>query len=1076
MKKRFYVLLAGALLPFSVLGQQIDNREKYDIAKDTVLYTIGYAHLDSEWNWDYPTVINEDIKKTMLDNFKLFEKYPDYVFNFTGSRRYHMMKEYYPELYKRVAEYIKQGRWFVSGSSVDEAEVNVSSSESLLRQVLYGNLYFKREFNKVSTDYMLPDCFGFVATVPSVWNHAGLLGFSTQKLTWGSANGIPFNVGIWYGPDGKGLLAALNATSYNGNVVKRLDKDKQWTARMNADINEYGIGFDYRYYGTGDQGGAPRENDVRNAVGSVKQKDGNFKVVLTSSDQMFKDITPALRDKLPTYTGDLLLTGHSAGSMTSQAYIKRANRKNELLAKSAEQLASIADWLGGAAYPTNKINNSWDLVLGSQFHDIMAGTAFPKAYEYAWNDEFIAMNGFSEVIKNSVSAISHQLNTRVEGKAVVVYNPVAIDRQDVVTAELTYARLPKNISVFDKDGNTLPSQIISSSGNKLTLIFLASLPSAGMSVFDVRETKTNPMVPTALIIKNDTLENKYFKVSINKNGDISSIYDKKALKEVLSQPASLQFLKENPVEWPAWNMDWKDRKNPPIDFLNQDVTIKIVEQGPVRVAIQVTKKGQNSMISQVISLAAGDAGKRIEVNNKIDWQSKEVSLKAAFPTTVINENATYGMNTAAIQRSTNNEVKFEVPNRQWFDLTDRSNSYGVSILEDCKYGSDKPDNSTLRLTLMYTPKANSYVYQGTQDWGIHDFKYAIYPHVSDWTYAGSPWQGSFLNSPLIGFETSKHDGALGKDISLIRLNTDKVDIMAFKKAEESDYYIVRLNELYGRDASGVSVSFPAKVTEAYEVNGQEQKIGDADFNNGTLNLDMTKFAIRSFAVKFARTSAAGSKPEQKSIEIPFDQDVISADANRGDGDMSGGLTYPAELIPSEIVSEDISFKMGNTSDGAKNSIAADGQKINLPAGKFNKLYILAAATKDTTGTVIVGKQRFKIGFQGWTGFIGQHYGRELTDHDRKVTAITSAYVKRDNIAWYASHCHSPNGNLAYQYSYLYKYEIDIPRGAKSITLPQNVNVKIFAITVADKVNDDVIPLQPLYDDFKDDKPVQLRGN
>jgi len=581
-------------------------------------------------------------------------------------------------------------------------------------------------------------------------------------------------------------------------------------------------------------------------------------------------------------------------------------------------------------------------------------------------------------------------------------------------------------------------------------------------------------VPSTLTAKDNVLENKYFKVSIDRNGDISSIYDKTALKEVLSQPASLQFLKENPVEWPAWNMDWKDRKNPPIDFMNKDVAIKIVEQGPVRVAIQVTKKGQNSMISQIISLAAGDAGKRIEVNNKIDWQSKEVSLKAAFPTTVINENATYGMNTAAMQRSTNNEVKFEVPNRQWFDLTDRSNSYGVSILEDCKYGSDKPDNSTLRLTLMYTPKANSYVYQGTQDWGIHDFKYAIYPHVSDWEHAGSPWQGSFLNTPLIGFETSKHDGALGKDVSLIRLNTNKVDIMAFKRAEESDYYIVRLNELYGRDANGVSVSFPAKITEAYEVNGQEQKIGDADFNNGSLNLDMTKFAIRSFAVKFAKTSAAASKPEQESIEIPFDQDVISGDSNRSDGDMSGGLTYPAELIPSKIISEDISFQMGNTRDGAKNSIAAADQKIALPAGKFNKLYILAAATQDTTGIVTVGNQRFKIGFQAWNGFIGQHYGRKLADHDRTVTALTNAYVKRDNIAWYASHSHSPNGNLAYQYSYLYKYEIDIPKGAKSITLPKNENIKIFAITAVNKANEDITPLQPLYDDFKVNQPVQLR--
>ena len=190
------------------------------------------------------------------------------------------------------------------------------------------------------------------------------LGFSTQKLTWRSSNGVPFNIGIWEGPDGKGLLAALNATDYTGRVVSRLDKDSTWNARIQDGINKYDIPFDYRYYGVGDVGGAPREEDVKNVVGSLRNSDSKFKVVLTSSDQIYRDITPELRKKLPTYSGDLLLIEHSAGSMTSQSYMKRANRKNELLAKSAEQASVLADWMGGAAYPGVKINNAWELVLG----------------------------------------------------------------------------------------------------------------------------------------------------------------------------------------------------------------------------------------------------------------------------------------------------------------------------------------------------------------------------------------------------------------------------------------------------------------------------------------------------------------------------------------------------------------------------------------------------------------------------------------------------------------------------------------------------------------------------------------
>ena len=1074
MKNRLCLLLvAGLLLPALMFAQPIDKREKYDISKDKVLYTVGYAHLDTEWNWEYPTTINEYIKNTMEDNFKLLEKYPDYVFNFTGSRRYNMMKEYYPASYQKVSDYIKQGRWYVSGSSVDEGEVNISSSESVIRQVLYGNLFFKREFNKESYDYMLPDCFGFVATLPSVWSHAGLLGFSTQKLTWRSTNGVPFNVGVWEGPDGKGLLAALNATSYTSSIEERLDKDKAWTARMESNINKYGISFDFRYYGVGDTGGAPREKDVINAVNSIKHEDSNFKVVLTPSDQIFKDITPELQEKLPTFAGDLLLTEHSAGSMTSQSFMKRANRKNEQLAKSAEQLASVADWLGGAAYPMNKINNGWDLVLGSQFHDILPGTSTVLSYDYAWNDEFIAMNAFSEVIKNSVSTIAHGLNTRVEGKAVVVYNPVAIEREDVVTAELSYAKIPAAIKVIDRNGNTVASQIISSEGKKLTIIFLAKLPSVGLAVYDVRET-TGASADPAMTVTNESLENSYFKVKIDSNGDIASIYDKKALKEVLSKPATLQFQQERPSQWPAWNMDWNDRKNPPFDFMNKEVTVKVVEQGPVRVALEVTKKGQNSEISQIISLAAGEAGKRIEVSNKIDWQSKEVSLKAAFPTTVTNEFATYGLNTAAIQRTNNNDVKFEVPARQWMDITDRPNNYGVSILEDCKYGSDKPDNNTLRLTLMYTPKANSYVYQGSQDWGIHDFKYGIYAHVGDWAHAMTPWQGSFLNAPLVGFETSKHEGAIGKEISLLKINTSKVDVMAFKKAEESGYYIVRFNELYGKDAKGIVVNFPGKVVDAYEVNGQEKKIGTADFSKGVLNFDLTRFLIRSFAVKFEQPAVAMAKPAQKKVEIPYNEDVISFDANRTDGSVTDTLTFPAELVPASIISEDITFNTGNSADGQMNVVAAKGQKINLPDGDFNKLYILAAATEDTRSDLKVGNQTVNLNVQKWTGWIGQHYGRKLYFNDLKVAEITNAYSKRDNIAWYANHRHSPKANDAYQYSYLYKYEINLPKGAKRVTLPDNGKIKIFAITVAKSINEDIVPLQPLYDDFKDNKPVQLR--
>jgi len=1073
MKHSF--LLFAFLLPVFLVAQPLEKQKKLNIAKDRVLYTVGYAHLDTEWLWDYPTTINEYIKNTMEENFLLFEKYPDYVFNFTGSRRYNMMKEYYPVMYEKVKDYIRQGRWHVSGSSVDEGEVNVSSSESLIRQVLYGNDFFQKEFGVVSQDYMLPDCFGFLANTPSIWHHCGLLGFSTQKLTWNAAVDLPFNIGVWNGPDGKGVIAALNATEYGGGIKKRLDQDSTWSARLDDNFKKYGFAFDYRYYGVGDMGGAPRETDVRHAVGSLNHSDSKFNVVLSSSDQIYKDITHEIQKKLPVYRGDLLLIEHSAGSLTSQSYMKRMNRKNEILAQSAEQLSSVATSLMGAEYPMTKLNNAWNLVLGSQFHDILPGTSIPIAYNYAWNDEFIAANGFSESLKSGISNVASQLNTQVMGRAIGVYNPVATTREDIVTAEVDYPVMPENIKVMAENGKVVPSQILSKNGNKLKFIFLAKVPSLGMSVFDVQESNSASVPDSKLLATSNSIENLYYKVIVGQNGDITSVFDKIQKKELLLKPARLEFQHEKPGYWSAWNMDWNDRKNPPVDYLDGDATIKIIEQGSVRVALEVTRKKRNSEITQIISLSTGDAGKRVEIANKIDWQSTGVCLKAAFPLVADNENATYNIGVGTIQRNNNHSKKFEVPSKQWFDLTDKSGKFGVSILEDCKFGSDKPDNNTLRLTLLYTPEAHhDFAHQSTQDWGIHDVKYGIYSHKGNWSESETPWQAEFLNKPLIAFEAPKHTGKLTKSASFLSFNTPKVGLMAFKKAENSDYFIVRVNELLGKDQKGLSAKFHTKIEDAFEVNGQEQKIGQADFSADLLKFDISHYTIRSFAVKFASQAAA---PVQLALQLPFNQDVVSFDRNRSDGDFTNRQTYPAELFPEGVISEGIHFKMGAVKDEENNVLDCVGQTIKIPSGNFNKVYILAAAAGDLKGEFLLGDQSVNLTVQNWTGFVGQFYNRKFAANNRDVVGVEAPFVKNSNIAWYASHLHQryPTKNEAYKYSFIYKYEVGLPKGAATITLPKNEKIKVFAITLAQKTGDDIQVLQPLTDDFKENKSYKLRN-
>lgn len=1087
MRQIFISLLV--LLPVLALAQPPERRAKYDISKQRVLYTVGYTHLDSEYEWDYKTTVTDYLKNTMAENFRLFDKYPDYVYSFTGARRYHLMKEYHPELYKRLKGYVEQGRWNVAGSSVDEGEVNISSPESVLRQILYGNNYFRSEFGKESVDYMLPDCFGFVANLPSVLHHAGLLGFSTQKLTINSfkaANPIPFNVGVWNGPDGKGVVACLDATDYDGDIFPRLDLDSYWDKRLADDQKRYGISFDYRYYGCGDMGGGLRDRDVIYASGSLNNPDSKFKVVMTSSDQMFRDITPEIHKKLPVYAGDLLLIEHSAGSMTSQSYMKRLNRKNEILAQSAEAAACMAGYLTGLPYPAEKLNNSWELVLASQMHDVLPGTAIPSAFKLAWNDEFIAQNGFAEVLKNGLSEVVSQLDTQTKGQPIAVYNSLSHNREDICTAEMEFASAPAHIRVFDAWGKETPSQIISRKGNKVKFIFQAKTPSLGVSVYEVRESETASAISSVLKIEPNTLENEYYRVTIDDRGDISGITDKKQNRELLQKPARLEFQREVPRREPAWNMFWYDRQKPPFAFMDEQVSIRTIENGPVRVAFEVTKKGQNSEITQMISLATGEPGKRVEVANKLDWQSTGVSLKASFPLVAENEKATYNLGAGTIQQDNNRENKFEVPAKKWFDLTDKSGKFGVSVLEDCRYGSDKPDDHTVRLTLEYTPSAElcpTWLYQASQDWGIQHFKYGLFSHSGDWSESETQEQADNLNTPLIACEVPKHSGSLGSSFSFLNVSNPNVGVMALKKAEQSDFLIVRVNELSGKDQSKVVLRFAGKIADAYEVNGQEQKIGSVAFKENNLTIDLTHYTIASFAVKLMPKNEI--QKNQSVVALDYDQDVMSFDDNRTDGDMTrkydptshGDVkNYPAEMIPSELVSEGIQFKLGSPADLQKNAVTCKGQTLKLPSGNYNKLYFLASATEETTGTFQVSGKPVNINIGKWIGFIGQHYDRQFDLDGHTVLDVKAPFLKNDNIAWFASHYHFgyPTQNVPYSYSYIYKYEIGLPSGATEITLPDNDRIKIFAVTVAKQKADDIHLLQPLSDDFQEDGPFVLR--
>lgn len=1120
LTKLLAVLLASSL---AVSAQSTQP----DLTKEPTLYVVAYAHLDTQWRWEYPRVINEYLPKTLHDNFALLDKYPNYIFNFSGANRYRMMKEYWPADYARLKTYVAAGRWFPAGSSMEESDVNSPSAESIFRQILYGNRFFQREFGKTSAEYMLPDCFGFPASLPSILAHAGLKGFSTQKLTWNSAanvggpgsieetpRGIPWNVGWWQGPDGRGIIAALNPGSYGGQIREDISKSPpaflnagsnlvDWPRRVDRNGKVSGLFTDYHYYGTGDTGGAPREDSVRmmEAIvtrnGSLVGLEGPFgvgplKVVSSTAEQMFLNIRPEYIKNLPRYEGDLLLTDHSAGSITSEAYQKRWNRKNELLADAAEKASVGAMWLGSRVYPQERLNNAWTLVMGGQFHDILPGTATPRAFQFSWNDDVIAMNQFAGVLTSATEGIASALNTQTVGTPIVVFNPLNIDRQDVVEASVPITNEAANgsVRVVGPDGVEVPSQL-----GIGKVLFLARVPSVGYAVYDVQ------LIPyvakeSSLKVSPMMLENQRYRIGLNIAGDIKSIFDKQLNREILDAPMRLAFKYDMPQQWPAWNMDWSDQQKPPRDYVTGRTQIRVVENGPVRVAIEVVRETEGSKFLQIVRLSAGDAGNRVEFSNVIDWHTSASNLKATFPLTAANARATYNWDIGTIERGNNDERKFEVPSHQWFDLTDRSGAFGVTILSDCKYGSDKPDDKTLRLTLLRTPgiaPRAGYADQSSQDWGRHEIVYGLASHEGDWRRGQTDWQGQRLNQPLIAFESSKHLGRLGKTFSILRVNNSRVRVLALKRAEEDpDEVVVRVVELDGREASNVRIGFPAPVIAAREVNAQELPVGKATINRGELVTSLGRFQPRTFAVKLAKPAVPLYLPQTQPIFLPFNLAVANRDGERLRAGIDGeGYALPGEMLPQIITYGGAAFFLGPAHKA--NALVPRGQDLSIPRG-MSRLYILAASVGgDQEVAFRAGNETTNVTIQDWSGFIGQWDNREWKASERElkprtpppdippdiaallqrsrvrsdpygeITGITPGFIKRAPVAWFASHRHTPDGkNEAYAYSYLFAYTLDVPANARTLTLPNNDNVRIMAITASSE-RSSIKPAQPLYD-------------
>ena len=433
----------------------------------------------------------------------------------------------------------------------------------------------------------------------------------------------------------------------------------------------------------------------------------------------------------------------------------------------------------------------------------------------------------------------------------------------------------------------------------------------------------------------------------------------------------------------------------------------LVEDGELRKSLCIEKRYGESLFKQYIRLYEGSRADRIDFYNEVDWQLSNALLKAEFPLNMANTEATYDLGLGSVRRGNNTETAYEVYAQYWADLTDRSGNYGVSVLNDSKYGWDKPDDNTLRLTLLHTPETDKdYAYQNRQDFGHHCFTYSLVGHAGGLDKAVTIEKAEILNQKLKAFRTDKHRGTLGKEFSFVSSNNRNVIIKALKKAENSDEYVVRVYEIGGEKVQDAVLSFAGEIASAYEADGTEKSIGSAEFSGNGLSVSIKPYSIKTFKVRLKSSGEDAYQLQYASLPLSYNCKCSSFNEFRGEADFESGYSFAAELLPESLTVNGIPFQLDEKD--AANGMTCNGDTIVLPEGKkYNKLYFLAAATDgDYAATFRCGGNKSEVIVPSYTGFVGQwgHSGH------------TKGYLKDAEVAYVGTHRHSPTADEAYEFT------------------------------------------------------------
>ena len=782
--------------------------EKSASASDLKVSAIGHAHIDTGWLWP----VRETVRKTartFATQLKIIEEYPQYIFGASQPQHYQFMKDSYPEIYERVKTAVIEGNWECQGGMWVEADCNLISGESMVRQLLHGKNFFKDEFNVEVDNLWLPDVFGYSAALPQILKKSGVDFFLTQKLSWSQFNDFPHQTFHWRGIDGTEILTHFPPeNTYNSELDTQFLLPAQSGFKEKDKLDEF-----ISLFGVGDGGGGPKPENIELGI-RMKDLENSPRVGFDTAKNFFHRLEKE-KDSLDTWVGELYLELHR-GTLTTHGLVKKQNRKLEWKLRAVEMLWSCIDI---SKYPAKELDALWKKLLINQFHDIIPGSSINLVYKTTHKE-------YEEIHKGSDDLIGQASNIlfKEDQDAFVLMNTLSYLWEGMVTVPESF----HGYKILNENGESLESQVI---GEK-TKAFV-SLPPLCYSTFKKGEQKNSEMSTDGGLV----LENEWIRYEFTDRGQMISAYDKEADKEVLEgQGNVLSLYEDRPNNWDAWD----------IDFFYRDALLEtasgshasLKSSGTISNQIKFIFQIGSSTIDQKITLKPGS--KRIDFETVVDWKEKHKMLRVHFPVSIRSEQATFDIQYGYVKRNSHrntswDKAKFEVVGHKYADLSDHD--YGVALLNDCKYGYMVHDN-LLDLNLLRSPSNPD----PDADMGEHSFTYSLLPHKQDLIRSTVIKESTCLNQEPLMFE------GVSSTIDIpISLFGEGLELTVLKKAEKEDLWIVRIVEIHGRNSKG-TLNLKGTVAECNLI--EWENLGEPISVENELALDLSPFEIKTYKVRF----------------------------------------------------------------------------------------------------------------------------------------------------------------------------------------------------------------------------------